>query len=139
MTQKKRMLFVDDRSKRIHAALAQFSADYEVLIATNVKEALRALAREEFEVVSLDHDLTGCDFEDPDTPTCGMEIVRYLEKTGWPPTKTVPTFIIHSSNVFAAYLMVRRLRGAGYKAFAQRFVYDQPVERFRYDGQGVPV
>jgi hypothetical protein len=123
----RKMLFVDDRSKRIHSALRQYSGEYEVTIAANVKEALRLLSRESWDVVSLDHDLTGCDFEDPDTPTCGMEIVRYIEKCGWPVFIPQPVFWIHSSNLFAAHLMSTRLAGMGLSVLHKPFQYDEQV------------
>lgn len=131
------MLFVDDRTKRIHSALRQFSQDYDLTIACNVREALRQMAQNDFAVISLDHDLTGCDFEDPDTPTCGMEIVRYIEKTGWPEHKRKPEFIIHSSNVFAAHLMTVRLQAMGFSAWEKRFVYDEPDQHIKYDKDGI--
>jgi hypothetical protein len=134
------MLFVDDRTRRIHSALRQYSDVYEVTIATNVKEALRALAREEWDVVSLDHDLTGIDFEDPDTSTCGMEIVRYIEKTGWPDhLLRKPKIFIHTSNLFAAHLMTIRLQALGFMVRQFRFQYDDEVENMKYDEKGLPV
>lgn len=122
---KPRMLFVDDSTKRIHAALAQYSAAFDVTIATNVPEALRLLSRQDWDIISLDHDLGGCDYIDPNLPTSGMEIIRYIEKTGWPEKKPLPKWRIHSSNVFAAKLMVDRLNAnAGPdKVEAVPFVY----------------
>ena len=128
------MLFVDDRSKRIHSALRQYSEEYEVTIAVNVKEALRALVREDWDIVSLDHDLTGCDFEDPDTPTCGMEIVRYIEKCGWPIYVSKPIFWIHSSNLFAAHLMSLRLNKIGLSVWHKPFKYDEQTSFPRKEG-----
>jgi hypothetical protein len=107
-----KLLFVDDRTKRIQYALSL--TDYDVTIATCVPESLRFLSSTDFDIVSLDHDLTGHDFDDPDTPTCGMEIVRYIEKTGWPPQRKRPHFQIHSKNLFAAHLMITRLRNMGF-------------------------
>jgi len=133
---KQKMLFVDDRSKRIHHALTEFSPLYDVTIASNVPEALRAMSREYWDVVSLDHDLNGHDFQDPDTPTCGMEIVRYIQKTGWPPQRQKPIFWIHSSNLFAAHLMVVTLISMGFDAWQQPIVYK--VEHMTYDEQGLP-
>jgi len=101
-------LFVDDRSKRIKEALIKYSG-FDVSIAPNVPETLRLLSREDFEIVSLDFDLNGHDYTDPDSKACGMEIVRYLEKTAWPTQRALPTFIIHSSNSFGSGLMFRRL------------------------------
>lgn len=104
----KRFLFVDDRSKRIHEALEKYSG-FELVIAPNVPEALRLLSRYDWDIVSLDFDLNGNDFSDPDSRTCGMEIVRYLERTAWPKSRKLPDFIVHSSNLFAAELMFKRL------------------------------
>lgn len=85
LTYKPKMLFVDDRTKRIHYALDVYGKEYDVTIAACVPEALRLLSSQDWAIVDLDHDLMGHDFEDPDTPTCGMEIVRYIRKCGgWP-------------------------------------------------------
>lgn len=136
----KKLLFVDDRSKHIHSALRQYSDEYEVTIACNVKEALRAMARNDFDVISPDHDLTGVDFEDPDSPICGMEIVRYIEKTGWPDNKPQkPKFWIHSSNLFAAHLMVTRLRAMYFFAVGIQFKYDEPDVHMKYDKEGLMI
>lgn len=131
-----RLLFVDDRSKRIHAALKQYS-QHEVVIAPNFFEAMRLLSSQDWDYVSLDHDLNGCDFEDPDSPTSGMEIVRYLEKTGWPEGKHKPFFWVHSKNLFAAHLMVTRLRALGIEALYQPFEYEQK-QHMQYDAEGLP-
>jgi hypothetical protein len=45
-----------------------------------------------------------------------MEVVRYLEKTGWPANKPRPRIRVHSRNIFAAYLMVTRLNAMGFYA-----------------------
>lgn len=131
-----RLLFVDDRSKRIHAAMEQYK-DYELVLAPNFFEAMRLLSSQDFDIVSLDHDLNGCDFQDPDSPTCGMEIVRYLEKCGWPDNKRMPTFWIHSSNLFAAHLMIVHLKKIGLEAYYIPFVY-APRDTMKYDRQGLP-
>lgn len=135
---KPKLLFLDDRSKRIHAALAQFSEKFDVVIVPNVKECLRALAQDDFQVVHLDHDLRGVDFEDPDSPECGMEVVRYLHKTGWPEKKYRPQFIIHSKNIFAAHLMITLLVEMGFRAYYIPFVYGK-VENMKYDKEGLPI
>lgn len=135
---KRKLLFLDDRTKRIHSALRQFSADYDVTIVCNVKECLRELSRENFDIVMLDHDLRGVDFEDPDSPECGMEVVRYFGKTGWPEGKPKPVFKVHSSNLFASHLMVMELRKIGLTAYQERFVYDEPVVHMTYDEKGIP-
>ncbi|MBW1672998.1 MAG: hypothetical protein JRJ45_05025 [Deltaproteobacteria bacterium] len=117
-----RILFLDDRTKRIYAAIEQYKND-DLTIVTNVKECLRYMSRNDYDVISLDHDLNGCDFQDPDSSNVGMEVVRYIEKTGWPREKNIPYFIVHSSNIFAAHLMVVRLKVKGFSAQWKRFEY----------------
>lgn len=133
---KPRMLFVDDRRKRINFALGVYAIAWHVEIAPNVPEAMRAMASEDWDVVSLDHDLDGHDFQEPDTKTCGMEIVRYLAKTGWPPQRKVPSFWVHSSNLFAAHLMVVELTQAGFEAWYKPIIYK--TENMQYDEKGTP-
>ena len=115
---KPKLLFVDDNGRRIQYALDEYGKNYEVVIATNFNEAMRQLVALDFAVVSLDHDLNGGDFQDTDSPSCGMEIVRYIEKTGWPKQRKEPEFWIHSSNIFAANLMVSHLRGMGFRVLS---------------------
>jgi hypothetical protein len=136
---KPRILFLDDRTRRFESARRQYAERYEVTIVTNVRECLRYLSREDFYEVHLDHDLRGCDFEDPDSPETGMEVVRYIEKTGWPPEKRKPLFIVHSSNLFAASLMVRRLKNIGLDAIFRPFQYDDAVPNIQYDEKGIPI
>lgn len=131
---KAKILFVDDRTKRIHWALKEY-AHWDLTIATCVPEALRQIAANNFDVISLDHDLNGHDFQDPDTPTCGMEIVRYIEKTGWPLDKR-PEFWIHSSNIFAAHLMIVTLSQISLDAYYKPVVYKE--EHMHYDLNGIP-
>lgn len=139
-----KMLFVDDRVRRISYALnthefqgCDHFSEFDITIATNVKEALREMVRGNYDVISLDHDLTGNDFEDPETPTCGMEIVRYISKTGWPPQLKKPYFFIHSSNLFAAHLMVVELSKAGHDAWYKPIIYEK--ENMKYDEKGMPI
>lgn len=118
-----KILFLDDRSKRIHSALEKFK-DQDLRIVTNVTECLRYLSHEDWGLVFLDHDLGGKEFCDLDDPTCGYQVVQYLMKTGWPERKPYPEFIVHSSNAFAATVMVARLRSIGFRANAVRWQYD---------------
>lgn len=133
---KPKMLFVDDRTKRIHYALNNFP-EFDVTIATCVPEALREMCKQDWDVVSLDHDLNGHDFQDPDTPTCGMEIVRYICKTGWPLALKKPQFWIHSSNLFAAHLMIVTLTENGYDAYWKKIDYKEGT--MTYDNLGNPL
>ena len=124
MSQK--ILFVDDRSRRIHAALKRWGDD--VTIAPNVKEALRLLSSQEWDIVSLDADLGGDDFVDPDSKDSAMEIIRYLEKTDEEHSihhrLAHSPFIIHSTNIFVALFMQYRIRKLGFDADIQPFKFD---------------
>jgi hypothetical protein len=122
---KPRMLFLDDRSKRIHSALRKYGEKFDLTLVSNVTECLRYLSSEDWDEVRLDHDLHGSDFQNPDSPASGMEVVRYIVKTGWPPNKRKPIFRVHSSNIFAAYLMVKTLQSAGHTAVWEKFEYDE--------------
>jgi len=107
-----RVLFFDDNYERIEDAAEKYSED-ELTIVTNVPDCLRALSFHDWELVSLDHDLAGRDFIDPDDKNTGMEVVRYIEKTGWAEKRKKPDIIIHSSNFFAADSMCKRLIAIG--------------------------
>jgi hypothetical protein len=123
---KPKMLFVDDRTKRLGYALTELAKEYDVTIAVCVPEALRLLSREEWDYVSLDHDLNGHDFQDPCDPTCGMEIVRYMEKCkGWHGVHKKPQFMVHSSNLFAVHLIVKTLQDMGFEAWHSPITYKE--------------
>lgn len=124
---KPKMLFLDDRRKRIESARAKYGDKFALTVVSNVKECLRAMSEEDWEEVHLDHDLNGDDFQDPDDPTAGMEVVRYIVKTGWPPNKRKPIFRVHSSNIFASWFMVRTLQEAGHIAVWERFEYREGI------------
>lgn len=117
------LLFIDDRTKRLMHALNEYGKLYDVTIAANVPEALRRLCMQDWDIVSLDHDLNGNDFQNPNDPNCGMEIVRYIIKCGWPPQRRKPDFWVHSSNLFAAHLMVVELTAFGFQAWYKPIVY----------------
>jgi hypothetical protein len=119
-----KMLFLDDRTKRIESARRQYEGKYDLTIVTNAKECLRYLCKQQWDILSLDHDLGGDDFQDPDDVTAGMEVVRYIVKTGWPRQYTIPEIWIHSSNLFAANLMINLLQGRDIKAWDRPFEYD---------------
>lgn len=129
MGSKPKMLFVDDSSKRIHSALRQYGEEYDLTISPNVPETLRLLSNQEWDIVSLDFDLDGNDFDDPSSKSCAMEIVRYIQKTGWPAKKIIPTFWVHSSNDFGATVLIHGLCNvfpyAINRITRERFVYDE--------------
>lgn len=125
---RKRMLFLDDRTKRIDSARRQFGEKWDLAVVSNAKECLRKMSDEDWDEVHLDHDLNGDDFQDPDEPTSGMAVIRYIEKCGWPGNKPRPIFRVHSSNIFAAWAMTQRLKAMGFYAFWERFVYDEEAK-----------
>ena len=129
-----RMLFLDDRTKRIEAARKKYEGEYDVTFVHNAKECLRYLCKKGWDIVSLDHDLDGNDFQDPDDVTSGMEVVRYIVKCG---SQTIvdgikifkfTRFWVHSSNLFAANLMITELLKVGIKAYYNRFEYDDEIK-----------
>jgi len=138
LNNKPHMLFLDDRTKRIEVVRDVYKT-FNVTIVVNVKECFRHLQRRNWDVVSLDHDLNGCDFEDPDNSNTGMEVVRYIEKTGWPPQLTKPSFWVHSSNLFAAHLMVVTLSEMGFDVCHKPFIYPTGVAYMKYDEKGNPL
>jgi len=119
------MLFLDDRTKRIMSALAQYKDKYDVTIVTNVKECLRHLCRQEWNILSLDHDLNGDDFQDPDDRNSGMEVARYIMKTAWPSKFHKPEVWVHSSNLFAAELMLSVFQSMDFRTYYHKFEYDE--------------
>ena len=124
------MLFLDDSTKRIESARRQYAGKYILTVVTTAKECLRYLCRQQWDVLSLDHDLGGIDFQDPDDNTSGMEVARYIARTGWPINQfKIPTVWIHSSNLFAANLMIHTLLVGGVHAYYRRFEYDDDTEK----------
>ena len=108
---KPKLLFVDDKPDRCADAVKRYGDEYEVILAHTVTDALRQMSGNDLSVVSLDHDLNGQDYQDPDEPTSGMAIIRYLQKTAWPyDQRRMPRFWIHSTNLFAATAMAEILR-----------------------------
>ena len=63
------MLFLDDSTKRIESARRQYAGKYILTVVTTAKECLRYLCRQQWDILSLDHDLGGIDFQDPDNET----------------------------------------------------------------------
>lgn len=110
---KRTVLFVDDRAKRIDWAIRQYYENSNLIIAPNVPEALRAISSVKWkcgDIISLDHDLNGHDFQDVLDMDCGMQIVRYMKFSGFRfPAHILPSFYVHTSNKLAAKLMMEDL------------------------------
>lgn len=129
---KQRMLFVDDRTKRIHYAIEELGKLYDVTIAANVPETLRALSREDWDIVSLDFDLNGYDYNRAkDEKGTAAGIIAYIAEFGWPNAiRRTPLFRIHSSNAFAAEGMKRTLENAGLECEIRPIDYE-PITKKR--------
>jgi glycerol-3-phosphate cytidylyltransferase len=55
-----------------------------------------------------------------------MAIIRYLDKTAWPfDHRPMPRFWIHSTNLFAASVMVDILRQGGFSAISQPYTWKE--------------
>lgn len=127
MPTKKKMLFVDDRSKRLHAALRKYGDEYEVTLAANVKEALRLLSMETWDVVSLDFDLNGDDFVAFDSPDNGMRIIEYVLNMSADQFRvrfSETRWVIHSKNKFGAGAMWEALKTRTTNVWMEEFTYE---------------
>lgn len=71
--------------------------------------------RERLDIVSLGYDLSGEGYSHPASETCGMEVIRWLEKQN-PLKYSHVYFIIHTWNIFIGKKMMYRLKEKGYKA-----------------------
>lgn len=134
--EKPKLLFMDDRTKRLMYALQELSVSYDVTITACIPETLRFLSKYEWNEVWLDHDMNGHDFQDPDERNCGMEVIRYLEKTSWPSDRRKPLFRIHSSNLTAANEMIVRLKRIGFEAYYNPISANR--DYMQYDEKGLP-
>lgn len=127
---------MDDRTKRLMYALQELSVSYDVTISACVPETLRFLSKYDWDEAWLDHDMNGHDYQNPDELNCGMEVIRYLEKTSWPSSKKRPVFRIHSSNLTAANAMVLRLKAIGFEAYFNPISGES--DYMQYDEKGLP-
>jgi len=125
MAEKLKILFLDDRSKRIHAALKKY-ADHDLTIVTTVKECIEKISNEEWDVISLDHDLNYEAFVNSNRPDCGMEVVRFMTENSKFLLKKFmqANIIVHTSNRAAAAVMINTLEKYSYRAFYERFEYE---------------
>lgn len=120
---KKRILFLDDRSKRLHSALKRWGD--QVVLVTTVEETMRFLA-EDWDEIYLDHDLNYEMFVDSNREDCGMEVVRFLVRNSPYMSHLMRgdvLFICHSSNRPAGEKMAVALLNEGYRAKYERWEY----------------
>ena len=123
---KQRVLFLDDRGKRIMSAVDKWYKYCDLFIVTTAKEAIKQISLKEWDYISLDYDLNFDEFTPPYLPGNGMEVVRYICEHAefFKTERLLPRIIIHSANPATASLMVERLREAGFEAIYERWQYD---------------
>lgn len=121
-----RFLFLDDDPERHELVQPAYPAGTYCYDAAS---CIRWLA-DEWDIVSLDHDLGDELFVDSSRTDCGMEVVRWIVAN----KPKVGQFWVHSLNGKAAHEMVAQLRAAGYEA--DRVFYLQiPALLARNDGE----
>jgi len=116
------VLFLDDSERRIQIATDFFEnlkEDVSLCIAMNAHVAIEylGLTEEPWELVMLDHDLGGQVYQNSDEENCGMEVVRYIERT----RPKIERIVVHSWNAPAGREMQERLQQAGYDTAYQPF------------------
>ena len=112
------ILFLDDNEQRVQRATNYFEGK-TLCVAMNAHVAIEylRLAEEPWDLVMLDHDLGGQVYQNSEEENCGMEVVRYIERT----RPAIKVIIIHSWNAPAAREMRERLQRAGYDAAYEPF------------------
>jgi len=112
------VLFLDDSERRIEAATKAFEGD-TLCVAMTADIAIEYLkvSEEAWDLVMLDHDLGNIVFQDSQETNCGMEVVRYIERT----RPKINRIIVHSWNAPAGGKMRKRLQQAGYNVTYQPF------------------
>lgn len=125
-----KVLFLDDRSKRLHAALEKYKNSDLTLVCT-VQECIKMISENEWDIISLDHDLGFEEYTNSLLPGSGMEIVRWMERNArWCRQHLHKTMIIvHSSNEPAGVQMVDRIS----TIFREEGYWRTTYERFEYD------
>jgi hypothetical protein len=115
-----RILVLDDFDIRLSKAADKYSDMGELYLVTTAEDAIAQLsAMDGWYIVSLDHDLGGEVFVDPDREDCGMEVVRWIVKH----SPEIDFIKIHTANHLVAPKMIKSLRDAGYEAVTELLDY----------------
>jgi DNA-binding NarL/FixJ family response regulator len=109
------ILFLDDDPNRHAYFYAEFS-DWATMCHT-AQECIDHLARQDWDIVCLDHDLGGEVFVGSDGKNTGMEVIRWIEKNN----PKVKVFIVHSWNAPAGASMMLALSFMNYPAIRSFF------------------
>lgn len=131
-----KVLFLDDRQKRIDVAVERYKDD-DLTVVRTAEEAIGVLSStlngstlrdpdtwQGWDLVCLDHDLGGESFVDSNRKDCGMEVVRWMTAFRGPLNQIAKKVIIHSSNLGGAMTMYCALDARGYYTFYERFSYE---------------
>lgn len=112
------ILFLDDDPNRAALAYQRWPTEKKnrTIWATTAEETISILKDYELEEAHLDHDLGGEHYVNSAREDCGMEVVRWIERSTDQQEKLKKThFIIHSWNIPAAIQMEKRLKALGFK------------------------
>lgn len=113
-----KILFLDDNEER-HDFFQKNSIGHDVWHVRTAAQAIATLNNQgPFDVASLDHDLGGTHYTDPNTPGHGMEVARYIAQQ---PTCINDFVIVHSYNTPAGLRMVEEMApfvDCSYRPFA---------------------
>lgn len=111
------ILFLDDSTARATLAYKRFSESKRSITiwCKTVEETIDILKNYSLSEVHLDHDLGGHHYVHTAREDCGMEIIRWLEKSKNLSKFENTSFIIHSWNIPAGLEMTRRLKKLGLK------------------------
>jgi len=119
-----RVLFLDDNEERWNKALENFEellpksyAISEMKWAQTAQECIQMLQDEQWDAVSLDHDLGGEVHVDSNREDTGMEVVRWIIAN----RAEIPFIIVHSWNIPAARRMCEQLRMHYYQVLMKPF------------------
>jgi hypothetical protein len=112
-----KILFLDDDVRRMKAFRRVHPRAVWVQTA---RECIKRILLP-WDVISLDHDLGGETYVDPQRKDCGMEVVRYILRNR-PACLAQTRFIVHSRNQFAAVMMAEALSSAGYQCDLEPFI-----------------
>lgn len=124
-----RVLFLDDDPSRAGVILRRFP---QAIWVQTAEECVSCL-EESWDEIHLDHDLGGDTHVDPESPDCGMSVVRWIVERPRPHLE--PTlFVIHTRNANAACLMTTHLQASGYRVVARPFPLDSSPLRKRRPG-----
>lgn len=106
-----KILFLDDNLNRHRAFKHRFNDPEIALTAVETAEdCIKALRKETFDMVFLDHDLGGETYTESSRADTGMEVVRWIEEH----KPKIGEVIVHSLNPVGASAMSGGLDRSGY-------------------------